>query len=49
MINWDAVAAISEGLGALGVIATVAYLAFQIRQQLHPLAYSENRSSVISF
>lgn len=32
VINWDAIAAISEGLGAIGVIATVVYVAFQIRQ-----------------
>ena len=32
VINWDAIAAISEGLGAIGVIATVAYVALQIRQ-----------------
>jgi len=31
-MSWDAIAAISEGLGAIGVIATVIYLAFQIRQ-----------------
>ena len=31
-MNWNAVAAISEALGAVGVIVTVIYLAFQIRQ-----------------
>ena len=31
-MNWDAVAAISESLGALGVIVTLFYLAVQIRQ-----------------
>ena len=31
-MNWDAVAAISAAFGAIGVIATVGYLAVQIRQ-----------------
>jgi hypothetical protein len=31
-VNWDAVGAIAELLGALGVIATLIYLAAQIRQ-----------------
>jgi hypothetical protein len=31
-MNWDAIAAVSEALGAIGVVATVVYLAFQIRQ-----------------
>ncbi len=31
-MNWDAVGAVAELLGALGVIITVAYLALQIRQ-----------------
>ena len=31
-MNWNAIAAISAALGATGVIATVAYMAFQIRQ-----------------
>jgi hypothetical protein len=30
-MNWDAVAAIAESLGALGVIVTLGYLAVQIR------------------
>jgi hypothetical protein len=32
MVNWDAVGAIAESLGALGVIATLVYLGAQIRQ-----------------
>ena len=32
LVNWDAIGAIAEILGALGVIATLAYLAIQIRQ-----------------
>jgi hypothetical protein len=31
-VNWDAIGAIAEGLGAIGVIATVIYVALQIRQ-----------------
>ena len=31
MLNWDAIGAIAELLGALGVIASVLYLALQIR------------------
>ena len=31
-VNWDAIGAIAEMLGALGVIATLLYLATQIRQ-----------------
>jgi hypothetical protein len=31
-MNWDAISAISEAVGALGVILTIAYLAVQIRQ-----------------
>ena len=31
-MNWDAIAAIAEALGAVGVVATVVYVAFQIRQ-----------------
>ena len=31
-MNWEAIGAIGELLGAIGVIATLGYLAFQIRQ-----------------
>jgi hypothetical protein len=31
-VNWDAIAAIGEILGAIGVIVSVVYLATQIRQ-----------------
>ncbi len=31
-MNWDAIGAVAELLGALGVIATLGYLAIQIRQ-----------------
>ncbi len=32
MVNWDAVGAVAELLGALGVIVSLVYLALQIRQ-----------------
>jgi hypothetical protein len=31
-MNWEAIGAIGEGLGAIGVIVTVIYVALQIRQ-----------------
>jgi hypothetical protein len=39
-VNWDAVAAVAELVGALGVIVTIAYLAAQIRQQSRLIAAS---------
>ena len=36
-MNWDALGAIAETLGALGVIATLGYLALQIRQNNNQL------------
>ena len=36
-MNWDAIGAISEAVGALGVIITLAYLAMQIRQNNHTM------------
>ncbi len=32
-MNWDAIGAIAELLGAIGVIASLIYLATQIRQR----------------
>ena len=32
MMNWDAISAIAELLGAVAVLATLVYLAFQIKQ-----------------
>jgi len=31
-MNWDAIGAVGEAVGAIGVVATLAYLAVQIRQ-----------------
>ena len=36
-MNWDAFGAIAEALGALGVMITLLYLAFQTRQNTHVL------------
>jgi hypothetical protein len=36
-MNWDAIGASAEMLGAMGVIATLVYLALQIRQNSHQL------------
>ena len=43
-MNWDAIAAIAEALGAVGVIATVIYLAFQIRQNTKSIQGSTGQS-----
>ncbi len=39
-MNWEAIAAVAEILGALGVIITVAYLAVQVRQNSQQVASS---------
>ena len=39
-MNWDALGAIAEILGALGVIITIAYLAVQVRQNSRQVASS---------
>ena len=46
-MNWDAVGAIAEALGAVGVIATLLYLASQIRQN-NALLTSESRQAAMS-
>ena len=43
-MNWEAIGAIGEILGAAGVIVTVGYLAFQIRQNNRHLAHEAQRS-----
>jgi len=40
-MNWEAITGISEMVGAIGVIVTVAYLAFQIRQNTKQLKQNE--------
>ncbi len=43
-MNWEAIGAIGEVLGAAGVILTLGYLAFQIRQNNRHLAQEAQRS-----
>ncbi len=45
-MNWDALGAIAELVGALGVIATLFYLASQIRQSNVLARLSENNASM---
>ena len=45
-MNWDAIGAIGEVVGAFGVIATLGYLAFQIRQNTKQLTLNELASRV---
>ena len=40
-MNWEAIGAIGEVAGAFGVIATLGYLAFQIRQNTKQLTLNE--------
>ena len=46
-MNWDALAAISEIVGAIAVIITLAYLAVQIRQS-NDLLRSESRQALVT-
>jgi len=43
-MNWQAIGAVSEIIGALGVIVSLAYLAFQIRQNTKQLEQNERTS-----
>ena len=43
-MNWEAIGAIGEILGAAGVIVTLGYLAFQIRQNNRHLAHEAQRA-----
>ena len=45
-MNWEAIGAIGEVAGAFGVIATLVYLAFQIRQNTKQLTLNEQASRV---
>ncbi len=47
-MNWDAIGAIGELLGAVGVIATLGYLAFQIRQNTQQMQASAANASAIA-
>ena len=46
-MNWDAIGAVSEIIGALAVVITLAYLAVQIRQS-NDLLRSESRQTLVS-
>ena len=48
-MNWDAVAAIAESVGAVGVIATLAYLAVQIRSNTKAVRVATYDSFVAQF
>jgi len=45
-MNWEAIGAIGEVLGAFGVIVTLAYLAIQIRQNSHQLERSSESARI---
>ncbi|RLA43657.1 MAG: hypothetical protein DRR06_11560 [Gammaproteobacteria bacterium] len=45
-MNWDAIGAISEAVGVLGVIITLAYLAVQIRQNSRTM--DQHTAAVVS-
>jgi len=47
-MNWDAIGAISEMIGALAVVISVIYLAFQIRQNTKQLEQNERTSIAAS-
>jgi len=47
-LNWEAIGAIAELLGALGVIATLGYLAVQIRQNTRTIRTSTYQSALDS-
>ena len=46
-MNWDAVGAVAEALGAIGVVATIVYLASQIRQAERATLASIQHSSIV--
>ncbi|MEQ8692338.1 MAG: hypothetical protein RIC89_16080 [Pseudomonadales bacterium] len=48
-MNWDALGAIAELLGAIAVLATLAYLAIQIRQNSHFIESSVYQSTNDAF
>jgi hypothetical protein len=48
-LNWDAIAAIAEAVGAAGVIATLAYLGLQVRQNTRAIRVQTYDSFVAQF
>ena len=47
-MNWEAIGAISEMIGALAVVVSLIYLAFQIRQNTNQLEHNERASIAAS-
>ena len=47
-LNWEAIGAVGEVVGAVGVIATLGYLAVQIRQNTRSIRSSAYQSAVSS-
>ena len=47
-MNWEAIGAVGEVLGALGVIATLGYLAVQIRQNTRSVRSAAYQAAVAS-
>lgn len=45
-MNWEAIGAVGEMIGAVGVILTLGYLAYQIRQNTQQMAQNERTSIV---
>ncbi len=43
-MNWDAIGAIGEIVGAIGVVVSVAYLALQVKERQYNESYYEYRS-----
>jgi len=48
-MNWDAIGAIGEIIGAVAVVLTLGYLALQIRQNTHELRASSFRDVFTSY
>jgi hypothetical protein len=45
-MNWDAIGAIAEAIGALAVIITLVYLTFQLRQNTRAIEHSTYRGVI---
>jgi hypothetical protein len=45
-MNWDAIGAIAEAIGALAVIITLIYLTFQLRQNTRAIEHSTYRGVI---
>ncbi len=48
-MNWDAVGAVAELVGAVGVVASLAYLAVQIRQNTHHIDFNTRAIRATTF